>query len=223
MLVVAQELVHRQQVLDQAADLGERRAAGERHVEHAARDRRRRRHDLLLPGKDALQPPAGDVGERQQAQRLAGRRAVDDDHVPVARLVVALELQEAEELVGARGDGELLGRDAVDALAHEQVAEPVLHRRPVAFHLVLGGDLLAEEVRIDAGGLAFERRLERVGERVRRVRRHHQRAGARGGAAARGARGDRRLAYPAFTGVEDRARRHASGVILGGAIPYTRW
>ena len=83
-------------------DLVERLVAGQR-AGRASRGRTaapRRGAGWLR--KDLLEPPARGVGKRQQPQRLAGRRAVDDDRVPVAGLVVALELQQAEQLVHAR-------------------------------------------------------------------------------------------------------------------------
>ena len=80
------------------------------------------RRDLL--GEDPLQPPARDVGEAQQAQRLAGRRAVDDDDVELARLVVALELQQAEELVHAGGTVSSSALMRSDAALDEDPAGP---------------------------------------------------------------------------------------------------
>ena len=47
-------------------------------------------------------------------------RAVDDDDVVLARLVVALDLQQAEELVHPRRHAELLGGDVEDAALGEQ-------------------------------------------------------------------------------------------------------
>ena len=58
-----------------------------------------------------------DVREREQAQRLAGGRAVDDDRVELGLVVVALDLEQREELVHAGRHGQLLGRDPVDAAA----------------------------------------------------------------------------------------------------------
>ena len=57
------------------------------------------------------------------------------------------------------------------------------------------------------GSLA-DRRLEHVGERVRRIGGEHDRAQPGGGAAAGGGGGDRRLADAALARVEDRARGH---------------
>src|SRR5881397_2923119 len=111
-------------------------------VEHRAREGPRGAEDAPLLREELLDPPARDVGERQQPQRLAGRRAVDHDHVVATLGVVALEGEQREQLVHAGRDGQLLGRDAVDAARDEQLAEPVLHRRPVALELLLGLHLL---------------------------------------------------------------------------------
>jgi hypothetical protein len=136
---------------------------------------------------------------------------------------VTLELQQAEQLVRPGRDRELLGRDPVDALAHEDVAEPVLHGRPVALHLLLRGDLLAEEVRVDGRRLAPERRLQRVGEGVRRVGGEHERSGSRSGATTGGTGGYGCLADPALARVENGPGRHVRAVMLGGVGPKNRW
>ena len=144
-LVVAEDLVHRDQVAHEPLDVVEDLVARQRHVEHRAGERPRGVEDPALLREDLVQPPARDVREREQAQRLAGRRAVDDHRVELAGLVVALDRQQAEQLVHARRDRQLLGADAVDAAGDQQLAEPVLDAGPVALHLVLGADLLAPE------------------------------------------------------------------------------
>ena len=96
---VAQQLVHRDQVAHQALDVGHHPLVGEREIEERAGERPRRAQQRALAPEHAIQPPACRVGEREQPQRLAGRRAVDDDRVPVAGLGVGLELQEREQLV----------------------------------------------------------------------------------------------------------------------------
>ena len=75
-------------------------------------------------------------------------------HVVVARLVVALDLQQAEQLVHAGRHRELLGADAVHAAGDEQVAEPVLHAGPVALHLCWAADLLGPQGSPTGGRLA---------------------------------------------------------------------
>ena len=205
-LVVAQDLVHGNQVANETLDVVEDLGARQRDVEHGAREGAGGVEDPALLGKDLVQPPARDVGKRQQPQRLAGRRAVDDHRVVVAGLVVALDRQQAEQLVHPGRDGQLLGADAVDATGDQQVAEPVLHAGPVALHLLLGADLLAPEQVADRDGLGAERLAQDVRQAVRRIGAEHHRAQARCGAAARGGRGDRRLADAALARVEDRAR-----------------
>ena len=115
---------------------------GELDVEEHARERARRGQHRLLLTQDLVQPPAGGVGEGEQPQRLAGRRAVDDDRVVVARLDVVLEHEQAEQLVAAGRDGQLLGGDPVHAALHQQPAEPLRDRAPVVLELVLREDLL---------------------------------------------------------------------------------
>ena len=164
----------------------------------------------LLAPEHLVQPPARGVREREQPQRLAGRRAVDDDHVPVARLDVALELQQAEQLVAAGRDGQLLGRDPVDAALDSSAAEPALHRatsgaraRPAPAPAAPTGRRRPRSARRRPAPRSD------VGERVRRVGREHERARAGGGAAARRGGGDRRLADAALARVEDGPRGQA--------------
>ena len=157
-LAVAEDLVHRDQVLDEALDLAEHPLVGQRDVEERARERPRGGQQRALAPEHLVEPPARDVGEREQPQRLAGRRAVDDHDVPAAVLDVALELEQAEQLVAAGRDGQLLGRDAVDALVDEQPAEPALDRGPVALELVLRLHLLGPQAAADLGRLGADRR-----------------------------------------------------------------
>ncbi len=168
--------------------------------------RPRRRDQPPLPGQDLVEPPAGDVGEREQPQGLAGRRAVDDHDVEVAGLVVALDLQQAEELVHARRHGQLLGGDAHHAAVGEQPGEPVLDGGPVRLHLALRLDLLRPEQVVDLGRVGAEGRLEGVGEAVRRVGRKDDRSQPGRRTTAGGGSGDAGLADAPLARVENRAR-----------------
>src|SRR5205823_11604310 len=69
----------------------------------------------------------------------------------------------------------IFGRDAVDAALDQDVAQPLGHRRPVALHLLLGLHLLAPQPAPHLGGLAAQRRLQRLRQRVRRVGRSEER------------------------------------------------
>ena len=116
---------------DQAVDLAEDVLVGQLDVEERLRDRARGGDHLALDREDLLQPPLRDLGEREQPQRLARRRAVHDHDVVVARGVVALDLQQAEQLVHARRHGQLLGRDVHHAAVGEQARQPALDLPPV--------------------------------------------------------------------------------------------
>ena len=205
---VAQDLVHGDQVAHERPDLGEHRLARERHVEQRPGQRPRRGDDLVLAREDLLQPPARDVGEREQAQRLAGGRAVDDEHVEVALLVVALELQQREQLVEAGGDRRAPRRRSCSRPGRRASRRATPAPRPSCAPSPAGpGPPGPTARRRPAAWSAPSSALERVGEAVGRVGGEHQRPQARRGAAPRRARGDRGLADAALAGVEDRARR----------------
>src|SRR5256885_10205352 len=55
--------------------------------------------DLALDREDVLEPPLAGLGQRQQAQCLAGGRRVDNDDVVLALVVVLGDPQKARELV----------------------------------------------------------------------------------------------------------------------------
>ena len=205
---VAEDRVHGDQVDHEALHVVEHPVGGQGHVEQGAREGARRRHQAALDREDLLEPPARDIRERQESQGLAGGRAVHDDRVVVAGLVVTLDLEEREQLVHPGRDRQLVGRDPVHAALGEHLAHPVLNRLPVALHLLLGLDLLAPEVVPAGRRRASELRLERVGEAVGRVRgqNHGPQAGRR--AAARGRGRDAGLAHAPLARVQDRPRRH---------------
>ena len=119
-----------------------------------------------------------------------------------------LEHQQREQLVHPRRDRQLLGRDPIDAALEQQVAEPLLHARPVALHLLLGLDLLTPQMLGRRQRLRTQLHAERLRQAVGRVGGDHQRPQPAGGAAARGARRDRGLADAPLAGVQDRARPH---------------
>ena len=134
------------------------RSSGSDMSKNARASGRAAREQRALAPEHAIQPPARRVREREQPQRLAGRRAVDDDRVPLAGLGVALELEQAEQLVGAGRDGQLLGGDPLDAALGEHAAEPLLRGRPVALELVLRLHLLGPDAVADVGRLGADRR-----------------------------------------------------------------
>ncbi len=144
---VPEDLVHRDQVGREPLDVIEHGAGRQRDVQHRPGQRRRGRQDRALERHDLLEPPARGVGEGQQPQRLAGRRAVDDDHVPSALAVVLLAsaaVRTARRRRAARSaPPRRCGRVAA---LHQQLAEPGLDAGPVAAEFVLGVDLGRVEV-----------------------------------------------------------------------------
>ena len=187
------------------------RSSGSERSRNARASGRAAAEQRALAAEHAVQPPARRVREREQPQRLAGRRAVDDDRVPLAGLGVALELEQAEQLVGAGRDGQLLGGDPLDAALGEHAAEPLLRGRPVALELVLRLHLLGPDAVADLGRLGADRGLQRLGQRVRGIGREDERARARRGAAARGGGSDGRLPDAALARVQDDPRRQGPG------------
>jgi hypothetical protein len=123
---------------------------------------------------------------------------------------VRLQRQQAEQLIAARRDRQLLRRDAVDPALDEHRAEPVLDRRPVPLELLLRLDLLRVEPASDCGRLAPHLGLQRLGERVRGIGGEDEGARAGGGAAPRGGGRDRGLPHAALARVEDRPGRHGA-------------
>src|SRR5207248_682608 len=113
-----------------------------------------------------------------------------DDRVEAALLVMALDLQQREELVHARRHRQLLGGDLVDAVFREQLAEPLLNRLPMALHLLLRLNLLTPEAIAASSRLAAELGFERIGEAVRRIGRQDDRVQPARGAAPGGRGGD---------------------------------
>ena len=176
--------------------------------------------DCSLP-EHLVQPPAGGVGEREQPQRLAGRRAVDDDHVPLAGLDVALEHQQQNS---SSPPGGTVSSSAAIRSTPRSISSPPSHSRdraPVVLELVLGLDLLGVQALADLRRLAADLGLQHVGERVRRVGGDHERARAVGRAAARRGGRDGRLADAALARVEDRPRPHASRRVYGRFLTVT--
>src|SRR4029453_19643248 len=75
----------------------------------AAQQRPGHGRDPPRRGEDPVDVPAERLGQRQQPQRLGGGGAVDNQRVGVAGLVVAVDVDQAEQLVQAGDDRQLLG------------------------------------------------------------------------------------------------------------------
>ena len=119
---------------------------------------------------------------------------------------MALDLQQAEQLVHARRDRQLLGPDLLDAAVGEQLRQPVLHRRPVRLHLELGPHLLPPEPRRRRRSAAARARPRASPRGCAPGRSRGPPCAARRSRTARGRGGDARLADAALARVEDRPR-----------------
>ena len=127
-------------------DVGEHGLARQRDVEHRARERAARRPEAGAPSGKTFSSHQRATSGNESSRSVSPVGAQSTiDRVPLAGLVVALELEQREQLVHAGRDRQLLGGDAVHAALGEQLAEPLRTRVPVALHLLLGLDLLAPE------------------------------------------------------------------------------
>ena len=121
-----------------------------------------------------LDVPRQNLGQRQQPERLAGRRTVHDDEVEPPGLDLRAQLEQGQHLVGARQDDQLLGLQCVDPRAGKQPPQVGLDVVPAALERGLGVDLHGVQPGVHLARLTGQRHPECVGERVRRVGREHQ-------------------------------------------------
>ena len=173
---IAEQLPHAGELVVEAQQRLEQ-VVGRDHL--AAAEQRRDRTDALgdapMRRKHLLQVPAERLGQREQPQRLGGRRAVDDQRVPVAGEREFAHREQGEDLVDAGQHGQLVRGDRVDAAAREHVDEEALHVAPGGFEPALRVDLHRPQRRRHLGRFARERDVEGIGERVRDVGRQQQR------------------------------------------------
>ena len=158
---VAQQLVHRDRLPDQLLDLGRtpaRRAAGRRGTCARAAGRRRAARCSRPNTLSSHQRAASGNDSSRSVSPVGAQSTMITSHSPDSTW--RLELQQAEQLVAAGRDGQLLGGDPVDAALHQQPAEPApATARPVALELVLRLHLLGAQAAADVGRLAADRRL----------------------------------------------------------------
>ena len=187
----------------QPLDRVEDRVLRHRHTRSASEHRLQRLDDPPLDGQHAGHVPAERLGQGEQPQGLGGGGAVDDQHVPLPRPRLCADLEERQHLLGAGDDGELLGRDGVDAGDVEHAQEVALDVAPRLLEPLLRVDVLHPQVGRDLGGLPRGGHRQGVGERVGGIGRQHERPvpGRRGG--TRGGRGERRLPDAALAGEEE--------------------
>ena len=159
-----------------------------------------------LDRQDLLDPPAADLREAEQPQRLAGGGAVDDDEVVVAALAVAVDPEQVGQLFHAGQDADFVGDDLVDLAPGEQRAAATPGRGP-------SGSAGCGRCRSPGPrgwarprrGSGAERDVEAVGQAVGEVGAHDDGAVAELGGTDGGGGGDGGLSDAALAGVEDDA------------------
>jgi hypothetical protein len=170
-------------------------------------DRAQRAQHPAVGREDPGDPPAQRLRQRQQPQRLPRRRAVHDDDVELGLGDLASELEQREDLLRPRQDGELLRLERVDSSLLEHLAQVVLHLPPAGLERTLGVDLLPVQPGIDLAGPVAQRYVERVGQRVRRVGGDHEGLVALRGEVRGGSRGRRGLPDTPLPGEQKDAHR----------------
>ena len=138
------------------------------------------------------------LGHGQQADRLAGRRGVDDDPVEVALLGLLVHVEQADHFLHAGDDGHFFRHGLAHALFAQHVAQVALHLPPVLAHLVQDIDLLGEQIGGNLQRLAAQRDVQAVGQAVGDVGTHDQGAKPQLCAEDGGCGSSRRLAYAAL-------------------------
>ena len=171
-----------------------------------------------LPREDLLEPPAGDVREREQPQRLAGGRAVDDDRVE-ARPSSWWRLIWSSENSSSIPGGTVSSSAEIRSTPRSANRSPSQSWTASQWRSISSWACTSWPNRFGPTwrGLAAQLGLERVGERVRRVGRQHDRAQAGRRAAARGGGGHARLADAALARVEDGPRAPWTRPIVGAS------
>ncbi len=156
----------------------------------------------------AVEPPGvhlEGIGHAQQAHRLTGGRGIDNDYLEIALLRVAVDVDEADDLVHAGDEGQLFGQHRVHATLAQQPAHRLLQFAPAAAHLIENVDFLRPQVRRDFAWLGSERTIKTVRQAVRQVGADDKRAFARHGRANGGSGGNGRLPHSALAKIEDNA------------------
>ena len=133
------------------------RSSGSETSKNVFAQRPRRGQQRPLAPEHLVEPPARDVGEREQPQRLAGRRAVDDDasHSPSSTWRLSCSRQNSSSPPGGTVSSSAAIRSTPRSASTP--AEPLLHGRPVALELVLRLHLLRPQAAADVGRLGADR------------------------------------------------------------------
>ena len=171
----------------QPLDGVENPVAGHGYAGHAVEDRPQRAYEAPLDREHPLDVAPERLGQREQAQRLGRRGAVDGHEVPSVRAHLVADLEQRQHLLGAGQDRQLLRPDRVDTHGVEDLEQVAGDVVPAALEAAAGVDLLGEQAGGDLGRLTGEQGYvaspgtECVAERVGRIRRQDKGLQAAGG------------------------------------------
>ena len=171
-------------------------------------------HPMQPPSRreQPIHVPPDDVRQRQEPNRLRRRSAVDDHDVVVPRGAQRFDLGQREQLIEAREHRELFGLDRLDPGPVEHLQQPIADLRPVLLEPLPCIDLLRRTPRRHLDRYRSELHVERVTQRVGRIRGGDHDGTTIGCEAQRGGGRGRGLADAALTGDEQDPHRRDSDV-----------
>ncbi len=169
------------ELLEQALKRGEIAVVGQHHGFGAELfgDRSQHAGDTPVDLQPLADIPVDGTDNRNEPQRLAGRRAINHNDVVDAFAGILVDVQEGDDVFHARHDRGFLRDNTVKPTAHQQIGDVFIDIAPVAPHLLLDVDLLEIEIVPDRHRTTFGRaeqfvgHVEAVGETVREIEGHH--------------------------------------------------
>jgi hypothetical protein len=154
--------------------------------------------------REPVEVPADRLRQREQAQRLRGRPAVDDHDLERALVREPGHLGEREQLVDPRQDGQLGGVQVGHAGEHPAQAAPDRLPRPVGE--TARGDVGRVQAGVHFGRFGAHPRTEDVTERVGGVGRRDEHLAPADRQPGSRRRGEGGLADASLAGEQQRAR-----------------
>ena len=202
------DFVNAFEFLEEIADVDEVAVGGQLERRDAIGDGADGFQQIPLKGKNVLHVPVERGGHADEAQRFGGRRGVEHDHVVALLAPVLVDVHHGAELFHAGKNGEFLGFHAADAGGAQHGTDVGRDLLPVALDLFLDVQFEDRKPVIDRqriGSLRVEEvgvEIEGIGQAVRGVDAHHQRAVAELGEFDAGGRGQAGLAHAALAAEE---------------------
>jgi hypothetical protein len=156
--------LHCRQPLIEPFQRAEHGVLRDRHPDELAHHRPNDPGQLAPERKDTVHPPRQHLGEREEPQRLGGRRAVDDQQVETVVVGQPGQVGEGDDLLETGEQGELFGLDATHTGPVEHGRQIAAEITPLLFEAPEGIDLLAIQPGGQLARTVTERQPERVGQ-----------------------------------------------------------